>query len=333
MNRGKVALFIGADITAHLVLNKIVPEFKNAGYTPVVYLPKHKASPKANQPELREAAFYERHLTNNVVYPFLEKNPAKNPDFLSPSALAEKEKVHLEYIDNVNDVNFVTRLKNDAAYVGALSVRCFQIFKPEIINVFKEREFFLNSHPGVLPTYKGVLSTVRAMASAEREYGWTLHEVDEGIDTGDILWVKAKKMDLSKTGLMANIDMAMIGADSIKRAIDELKEGNVLKGYPQDSSKGAYYSYPTREELNEWNSIGLRLADAEETRNVLVEKFSNATTPHGKKLSAEIEKAIDCWKLEQSEQAPCFASMFSPPMNTLPPPRKRPSTSNQIVPA
>lgn len=304
----KIALFVGSDITAQLVLNKIIPDLISSSYEPVIFLPKHRPNPKANLPELREAAFVERTLTNEVVYPFLESHPfqgsGKNT---SPEQLARKYGLQLEYVDNVNNPAFVEKIKADAAIKVGLSVRCFQIFGDDIIQAFREKEqgngIFLNLHPGVLPKYRGVLSTVRAIAAGEKEYGWTLHHIDRGIDTGDILWVTAKKTDLSKTGTLSQIDVASIGADSIRRALNEIEQGNVLKGYPQNSRGSKYYTYPTEKELAAWKNKGIKVSDVNEIKGVLVDKFSDANTQHGRMLGAEISKAIDAWKVQNNYPA------------------------------
>lgn len=330
-----IALFVGSDVTAHLVMNKVVPQMIESGYKPIIFLPEHKTPQKgeakenASQYELREAAFYERTLTNQVVYPFLEVYPfsgeTKN---LSPKGLAQKYGLDVHIVPDVNDPSFVNSLRQQDSLVGGLSIRCFQIFKPEIISLFRDRGFFLNLHPGILPKYQGVMSTVRAMAAEEKEYGWTLHEIDENIDTGDILWVTARKLDLSKTGLLTNVSMASIGAESITRALEEMERGNVLKGHPQDRANGRYYSYPTPVELNGWLKKGIRLGDAEEIKAVLVDKFSDASTRHGVKLGAEISHAIDCWKEEQKKKPAPPSCLESHPAHPVTTTRRRRGETN-----
>jgi hypothetical protein len=304
LNKEHIALFIGSDITAHLVMNKVVPQMILSGYQPIIFMPEHITPSQgikkehANQFELREVAFYERELANNVVYPFLKEFPYRGTDHknLSPEALGEKYDLKVRSVPNVNDKEFIKSLREEPSIIGGLSIRCFQIFKPEIIDLFKNRGFFLNLHPGVLPKYRGVMSTIRAMAASENEYGWTLHEIDEKIDTGDILWVTARKLEQGKTGLLSQIDIASLGAESIKRALEELDNGNILKGHPQDIKKGKYYTYPNPSELSAWLKKGLSLADGDEIKQVLVDKFSDASTRHGQKLSEEIAYAIETWK-------------------------------------
>ena len=60
-----------------------------------------------------------------------------------------------------------------------------QIFKAHIINM--PRHKIINCHAGKLPFYRGrnVLNWV--LINDEKEFGITVHYIDEGIDTGDII--------------------------------------------------------------------------------------------------------------------------------------------------
>lgn len=300
-SRKKIAVFVGNDITAQLVLNQVVLQIMAMGCKPIIYLPKHTSSKKADLPELRDLAFYERKLLNEVVYPFLERNPTPKADNLTPHQLAGKlgYGVKVFEVEDVNDPSFIEHIRQNKTIMGGLSIRCFQIFKEDIIDVFKERQFFLNLHPGVLPDFRGVMSTARAMASSETKVGWTLHEIDRGIDTGNILWISSRKLDPTKTVLMNTVEMANLGIESIQRALEEVDANNILTGHPQDSSKGRYYSYPTASELADWKSKGVRLAEAKETIKLLVSKFSEAGTPHASALEHELKRAVRTWEKQK----------------------------------
>jgi len=298
--RQKVALFIGSDITAHLVLNRIIPDMLDAGFRPVIFLPKHKANERAQLPELKELAFYERELPNKIIYPYLQEHFARRANNLSPKQLANYHAdagVKLFEIEDVNAPEFVERTKAASNYAGAISIRCFQIFKRPMIDVFKEKGFFLNLHPGTLPQYRGVMSVHRAMADKAltgepKTYGWTLHEIDEGIDTGDVLFIKAREIDLSKSALELTLEMAPLGAKAIVQAMEELDAGNVLQGYPQVHEQASYFTYPTSEELKIWQDNGVRLFNPESIACTLTGLFSDPTSKHGKGLKDEIRKAI-----------------------------------------
>jgi methionyl-tRNA formyltransferase len=48
---------------------------------------------------------------------------------------------------------------------------------------------FINFHPGILPNYKGSLSTVHSLINQEMFVGGTWHYIDKGVDTGNIIKV------------------------------------------------------------------------------------------------------------------------------------------------
>jgi methionyl-tRNA formyltransferase len=60
-----------------------------------------------------------------------------------------------------------------------------QIFKTEIINLPKYNT--INCHAGKLPFYRGRNILNWVLINDEKEFGITVHFVDEGIDTGDII--------------------------------------------------------------------------------------------------------------------------------------------------
>jgi methionyl-tRNA formyltransferase len=96
---------------------------------------------------------------------------------------------NIAYLENknVNSYEFISNLKkyNCDLFV---SMSFNQIFKSEIINLTKHK--IINCHAGKLPFYRGrnVLNWV--LINDEKEFGITVHHVDEGIDTGDIILQK-----------------------------------------------------------------------------------------------------------------------------------------------
>jgi methionyl-tRNA formyltransferase len=84
---------------------------------------------------------------------------------------------------NVNDPECVDSIRSLAADVH-LSVAYNQIFKAP---VRATAPWFLNVHAGKLPHYRGRNVINWALINGESEIGITVHVVDDGIDTGDIL--------------------------------------------------------------------------------------------------------------------------------------------------
>tara|TARA_B100000902_G_scaffold395648_1_gene454697 strand:- start:143 stop:1039 length:897 start_codon:yes stop_codon:yes gene_type:complete len=92
----------------------------------------------------------------------------------------------LEYmkVKNINTIDFIEKVKPfDCDLFISLSFD--QIFKKEIIDVPKYK--IINVHAGKLPFYRGKNILNWAIINGEKDFGVTVHFVDEGIDTGDII--------------------------------------------------------------------------------------------------------------------------------------------------
>jgi methionyl-tRNA formyltransferase len=106
-----------------------------------------------------------------------------NPDGILK---AEAAKRNLEFVThpNINSENFLSRMK---AYDCDLfvSMSFNQIFRSELINLPPRKT--INCHAGKLPFYRGRNILNWALINDEKEFGITVHYVDQGIDTGDII--------------------------------------------------------------------------------------------------------------------------------------------------
>ena len=75
-----------------------------------------------------------------------------------------------------------------------------RILSPEFIKKYKNR--ILNIHPAILPAFPGLDAQKRAIDSGVKYSGCTVHFVDEGIDTGQIIVqevVKVRSDDTEET--------------------------------------------------------------------------------------------------------------------------------------
>jgi phosphoribosylglycinamide formyltransferase-1 len=64
-----------------------------------------------------------------------------------------------------------------------VSVGFMRILPPEVVNKFQ----IINTHPALLPLFPGAHAVRDALASGADETGTTVHWVDEGVDTGEII--------------------------------------------------------------------------------------------------------------------------------------------------
>lgn len=96
------------------------------------------------------------------------------------------EEYGIDYISNVhvNRPEFIQKVKDYKPEL-LVSMSYNQIFKKEIINATPHG--IINCHAGKLPFYRGRNILNWSLINDEKEFGITVHFVDEGIDTGDII--------------------------------------------------------------------------------------------------------------------------------------------------
>ena len=102
-------------------------------------------------------------------------------------SLAKQNDIPVELSQNINSDEFLNRVeKYDVDLFVSMSFN--QIFKPKTFNYPSLKT--INCHAGKLPFYRGRNILNWALINDEKEFGITVHYVDEGIDTGDIILQK-----------------------------------------------------------------------------------------------------------------------------------------------
>ena len=180
-----------------------------------------------------------------------------NPD----NFLLEKSKklgIDLFIEKNINEVSFQEKLKkyNCDLFV---SMSFDQIFKKETFNIPKKGT--INCHAGKLPFYRGRNILNWALINGEKEFGITVHFVDEGIDTGDIIKQETYKITL-KDNYKTLLEKAYINCPKLLiKAIDSIYYGNYTRiSQPLGTQYGFYCSKrKLGDEVIDWNQSSLNI--------------------------------------------------------------------------
>jgi len=97
----------------------------------------------------------------------------------------------------------------------------------------------LNIHASLLPRWRGAAPIQRAIQAGDEETGITIMQMDEGLDTGDILLKRSCRITESDTAQTMQDKLAAIGADSILETLSLLQEQRLTPAR-QDDSKACY---------------------------------------------------------------------------------------------
>lgn len=110
-----------------------------------------------------------------------------NTDDLTFYNYCQKYKIDYLKSKNINSTNFINKIKKYECDLF-VSMSFNQIFKSEMINLPSHKT--INCHAGKLPFYRGRNILNWVLINDENEFGISVHYVDQGIDTGDIILQK-----------------------------------------------------------------------------------------------------------------------------------------------
>ena len=112
-----------------------------------------------------------------------------------------------------------------------------RIINPQLFHTKK----LYNIHFSLLPAYKGMYPSVWPILNGEKYVGVTLHEIDQGIDTGDIIAQKRFRLLPRETSFSLYIRLLDEGTKLVIKHIESLIN-NQYKSYPQSLDGSSYYS-------------------------------------------------------------------------------------------
>tara|TARA_R110000744_G_scaffold308751_1_gene416794 strand:- start:2434 stop:3069 length:636 start_codon:yes stop_codon:yes gene_type:complete len=100
------------------------------------------------------------------------------------------------------------------------------------------KAIFINFHPGILPNYKGSLSTVYSLANGENKVGGTWHYMSDKIDCGNILYEFIINIEDSDTAFSLNHKIFDAATNCLDIVLNKIK---INDGGIQQTSKGKFY--------------------------------------------------------------------------------------------
>jgi methionyl-tRNA formyltransferase len=92
---------------------------------------------------------------------------------------------------------------------------------------------FVNVHASLLPKYRGAAPIEWAIVNGELETGITLMLLDEGMDTGDMLYVVKTPIAPDETAGELAARLSVMGADAVKEKLPAFVQGELART-PQD---------------------------------------------------------------------------------------------------
>ena len=95
----------------------------------------------------------------------------------------------------------------------------------------------INVHASLLPKYRGAAPIQWAVLNGDEETGVTIMQMNEGLDTGDVLLVKSTAIDINETSEHLFDRLSVIGSDALIETISLIESG---KANPVSQPEGDF---------------------------------------------------------------------------------------------
>lgn len=152
---------------------------------------------------------------------------------------------------------------------------------------------FYNVHPGPLPQYRGADPIFHQIKNQEKFAGVTIHELDEGMDSGDIVLMEKIILQHTDTYGIMETKLANLAQKQVETLSRILAMGFAMPSKKQDEKKANFYKKQELEELTiKWEVMN---ADA-------IVALVNACNPYNKGAATMINnKLIKLLSAEKNE--------------------------------
>ena len=183
------------------------------------------------------AALIENHEVVGVVtQPDKRKGRGKEMQYTPVKTAALNHGIEVYQPAKVKDEEFQNVLRDINADVIVV-VAFGQILPPSIIHMPKYG--CINVHASLLPKYRGAAPIQWAVIDGEKETGITTMQMDEGLDTGDMMLKEVVPVDEKETGGSLHDKLAACGGKIILETLQKVEDGTVTYT-KQDDSKSNY---------------------------------------------------------------------------------------------
>lgn len=258
-----ITLLANRDLASNLALNQLLPRLSEQHQLRVFLSSQVGSAADLSEP-LRLLKFFEQTLFNDILFPALDRARSG----ITPCSFAQLGQFTVSPITTLNKINSEPGLATLAASSPDLviCIRYGGILKDRVIAI--PPRGVINLHSGLLPDYRGVMATFRALLHTETEIGTTLHYISDGtIDTGDIIGNTYLPVTEGRSYLWHVLQLYPGACELLLHTIDEINGGQKPACRSQPPG-GSYYSFPDRAELDSFLQSGHSLYDINEITDI-----------------------------------------------------------------
>jgi len=112
----------------------------------------------------------------------------------------------------------------------------------------------INVHGSILPRWRGAAPIERSMLAGDTETGVTIMQMDEGLDTGDMLYIVKTPIEPTDTAASIFSRLAELGCEALVKTLKQLQLGTTTAEV-QDNNLATYASKLSKDEgVIDWST-------------------------------------------------------------------------------
>jgi len=135
----------------------------------------------------------------------------------------------------------------------------------------------VNVHGSLLPAFRGAAPIERAIQEGLAETGVTTMQIDEGLDTGDMLLREAVSIGQEETAGELSVRLAEVGARLLVETLDRIERGDCPR-IPQDHAQATHAPpIEKKEACVDWSLPARRIVDLVRAMNPRPVAFTEST--------------------------------------------------------
>lgn len=159
----------------------------------------------------------------------IQQPPVKELALQHNTVVLQPEKIKKNDFDKVLSV-----YSPDVIVVAAYG----KVLPPEVLSL--PRFGCINIHASILPKYRGAAPIQRAIMDGEKYSGVTIMQMDEGLDTGNIIaFEQVEIYPDDDTNSLSNL-LSVTGGELLMKVLDQIEAEGKVVSTPQDDSKSSY---------------------------------------------------------------------------------------------
>ncbi|MBP8626797.1 MAG: methionyl-tRNA formyltransferase [Syntrophorhabdaceae bacterium] len=105
----------------------------------------------------------------------------------------------------------------------------------------------INVHPSLLPVYRGPSPIQWALLNGDKQTGITVIKMDEGMDTGDIVYQEAMEIEEKDTAITLSNRLSVRSGELLPHIVSSIERDGKITGTEQDHHRATYTPLITKE--------------------------------------------------------------------------------------